>query len=143
MHEVVEHTLDHPEVVMTFILLFHVHEIFGEGLEAARHDSANVEAKSRVALHRVVGVIHNVENTRLEGAAGGGVRFLEECGHFAKHGTRFACDGDSHAVLDDFHGTFGEEKELPGGGALFDDGLARRIAARRVFLDLLQNGRHG
>ncbi len=38
--------------------------------------------RAGVALHRVVGVIHNVENTRLEGAAGGGVRFLEECGHF-------------------------------------------------------------
>ena len=128
---------------MPFILLFHVHEIFDEGLETARHDSADVETKSRVGLHRVSGVIYKVENTRLEGASGGGVWRLEERGHFAKDGARFARDAEAHAVLDDFHGPLSEEKEFPGGGALFNDDLAWFIAARRVFLYLIENRSHG
>ena len=122
---------------MPFILLFHVHEIFDEGLETARHDSADVETKSRVTLHCVAGVIHKMENTGLEGTSRSGVRGLEERGHFAKNGARLARDADAYAVLDDFHRALGEEEEFPGGGALFDDGLAWLIAARRVFFDLI------
>lgn len=47
VHERIQDIVDHADVVVTGVLLFYVHEIFVEGIQAGGQETGNIEAGLR------------------------------------------------------------------------------------------------
>jgi hypothetical protein len=143
VHEGFEDFVDHPDVIVAFVLGLHVDEVFVEGVEAAGKKPGHVEGDLGGGAQEFLGILQPGEGAGGEGADGGGADSAEERGHFAEDGSGFADAGDTDVVAEDLNITLDQDEEGCVGLALFQydgagvDGVPGRVCNQ------IQNGSHG
>lgn len=124
VHEGVENTIDHAEVVVAGELLFDVDQVFVDGIKTAGEEFADVEAEAGAPFEDEFGISHDVEAGGANRTDDGGVRDAEEGGDIPEDGSGLAGCGHGDIVFDDFDGTINEDVKEAGVFALGKDGVA-------------------
>lgn len=84
MQECLEDFVHHPNVIVSLELMFHVHEVFVEGIKPASQQFAHMEAHGRRCLEELAWILDQVKVAGLCGAHGGSVIAAEQCCHLAE-----------------------------------------------------------
>ncbi len=125
MHQGVQDAVDHPDVVVVLVLVFHVHEVMVEGIDATREQFADMEAGGRRPAQEFPGILHEMEIAWLQGDNGGGVRTAKDRGHLSENRTGLGGRGETNVVLGDLDGPADQEIKATRRLALPEDNFAR------------------
>jgi len=124
----------HADVVVSFELLFDVHEIFVERIETAGQQLADMEANQRRRFEKLTRVLDQIKGAGARCANGGSVGATEQRCHLAKDDARFGGPRNRDIVLQNLDRAFDEEIEVARGLALPDDNFADGQAAHLAAL---------
>jgi hypothetical protein len=142
VHEGVQNFIDHAEVVVTLELVFHIDEIFIEGIQAAGHEFADVQTDGGGGLQEFAGRFDDIEGGGFDGADTGGMGDAEQDSHFAEDGAGFGGGGDADIILQDFDGALDEKEKHLGCFVLTDEILAGVNAPDFAVFERFEYGGH-
>jgi hypothetical protein len=103
--------IHHTEVIVSFELVFDVHEVAVERIDAAGEELANVKRGGWGAVEKLARILDYVKRTRLQRAHGRGMRSPQQHRHFAEDSARLRSGSHAHVVLQDFDLAFDQEIE--------------------------------
>jgi len=125
VHKAVEHVVHHAKVVVTFILLLHVHQIFIQSIEPGGQHFCDAEACFRRGSEKLAWIFDEGKGTWFYCANRDVVWAAQQNVHLTEERPRFRYFRDPHLVSQHLNLPLDQHKHRAARSSLFKDNAAR------------------
>jgi len=116
--------IHHADVIVAFKLVLHVHQIFGQRIQAPGEQLGDMQAQGRRGFEQFTRLFDDVKGARFHGPDRSRMRATQQYGKLTEDQPRLRGGGDPHIVLQNFDCALDQKIQRAGLLALPDDKLA-------------------